>query len=263
MVDELRNSTVTFWLGLRFMPAQYLAMARNGHCTEYAPKRFHAIVMRVRMENSGGGDGGGGKEEHQTTATALVFATGRVVLTGGRFPNTHCPELLHVAARVRRRLAHSLRLGARAHQCAPLPPAHRRLAVRRLRVRNLVGSRRLPHHIALHPLARQLLEWRDGMTSVLPAGITHIVKCTLDQSSFPALRCTLRMTMLSGEQQQQQHHHAGDDRVSEKADECTLLVFASGRVIVTGVRCLARMTNVLDVMQLLCAKFPSPNNGVK
>jgi hypothetical protein len=49
----LCNSTVTFSLGVRFDRRQYLALARNGICTEYAPERFHAIIMRVRSRSTG------------------------------------------------------------------------------------------------------------------------------------------------------------------------------------------------------------------
>ncbi|KAL3081434.1 hypothetical protein niasHS_011678 [Heterodera schachtii] len=46
----------------RFTRDQFLALARNGACTEYAPNRFHAIVMRLRT----------GSTSTTTTSTAAA-----------------------------------------------------------------------------------------------------------------------------------------------------------------------------------------------
>uniref|UniRef100_A0A914NPU6 Uncharacterized protein n=1 Tax=Meloidogyne incognita TaxID=6306 RepID=A0A914NPU6_MELIC len=44
-------------------------MARNGINTEYNPKRFHSIIMRIR-------------HKHNRTTAALIFQSSKVVLTG-------------------------------------------------------------------------------------------------------------------------------------------------------------------------------------
>ncbi|KAL3070254.1 hypothetical protein niasHS_016552 [Heterodera schachtii] len=78
----IRNSTVTFTFcqnnrPTAFSHTEFRAMATHGICTEYAPRRFPAIVLRIRGYNSGDPDG---------VATALLFRSGRVVMTGVRAP---------------------------------------------------------------------------------------------------------------------------------------------------------------------------------
>uniref|UniRef100_A0A183CLX5 PAZ domain-containing protein n=1 Tax=Globodera pallida TaxID=36090 RepID=A0A183CLX5_GLOPA len=84
----VQNSTATFSLHLlstvRFTTDQFLALARNASCTEYNPSRFHAIVMRVRQRSVTSNNNNNDKRisDYGRTATALIFRSGRVVLTG-------------------------------------------------------------------------------------------------------------------------------------------------------------------------------------
>jgi len=113
-MEYLRNSTVTFYLGNSISPENYMRLARNGVCTEYAPQRFHAIIMRLRgrgiigadatsgdggNDDSGGGGGG---------CTALIFRSGRVVMTG-----VHCApdsvQLQRLATRVCQQVCRAIR----------------------------------------------------------------------------------------------------------------------------------------------------------
>lgn len=104
----------------------------------------------------------------------------------------------------------------------PPPPS---LRATNVRVRNVVGSAHTPHAIHLPRLAKHL----HG-------------KCKLDLTMFPAVRCVL--------QQQQQ------------GQQFTALVFASGRVIVTGCREASQMEKALDQMQHMCTQFPSPQHFI-
>uniref|UniRef100_A0A183CAP1 Late endosomal/lysosomal adaptor and MAPK and MTOR activator 5 n=1 Tax=Globodera pallida TaxID=36090 RepID=A0A183CAP1_GLOPA len=91
---------------LEVLNVQFLAIAQNGINTEYNPRRFHAIIMRVRCR--------------ERTVSALVFRSGRVVLAGVPHP---CLSK-KMAERVRRRLQHT---------------QSTQLCVEQLRVVNIVG----------------------------------------------------------------------------------------------------------------------------
>jgi TATA-box binding protein (TBP) (component of TFIID and TFIIIB) len=91
-------------------------------------------------------------------------------------------------------------------------------------------------------MAQQLMEgrgrWQDGGYRTL--------HCCLDLTTFPAIRLKLQLM---------------DDDYEEEEElmTCTALIFATGRVIVTGVRTLPTLTASLNMVQALAAQFPSPN----
>ncbi|KAL3111057.1 hypothetical protein niasHT_013081 [Heterodera trifolii] len=142
----IRNSTVTFTFcqnnrPTAFSHTEFRAMATHGICTEYAPRRFPAIVLRIRGYNSGDDD-----VEPNGVATALLFRSGRVVMTGVRAPACGlCSTVNVMAHRVRHRVRAALR-------GAGLSAAARALRIGEVRVRNLVSSVRLPFRVHIEPL---------------------------------------------------------------------------------------------------------------
>uniref|UniRef100_A0A914HQB4 Uncharacterized protein n=1 Tax=Globodera rostochiensis TaxID=31243 RepID=A0A914HQB4_GLORO len=266
----VQNSTATFTLFPndcgQFSRDQFLAIARHGCCTEYAPWRFHTIVLRVRLAAQLTPAGGWGVATG--TATALLFRSGRVVLTGvrGQHHQGLRQALCSAARRVCRRVRAALRAG-RFCQNAPL------LGVYRLTIRNLVSTLRVSHRVAVERLYSAMCRWRsrrstqlhtdniegnpDDATGERVNGVgfegsrfVGVSRCCLDLSTFPALRCTLLLLMPAEQreelQQQQQHPHT----VS-----VTCLVFISGRVIVTGVRHLSIMEQAFENLDALLAAY--------
>lgn len=139
----IKNCTVAFKFVITFSPNQFLCIAQRGINTEYRPRRFHAIVMRLRQQ-----------QQQQTTVAALIFRSGRVVLTG--VPE---PRLARAyARRVRRRIQHSLGL--------PL------LNIERVRIVNVVGAHTMPHRMAVERMSAD----------------SRLTQPVYDPTIFPALR---------------------------------------------------------------------------
>lgn len=111
------NCTVAFKLIARpFTDGEFLRIAKNGVNTEYNPRRFHGIILRMRYD---------GKRK----VACLVFRSGRAVLTGVPHPDAANRE----AHRAKKYLQH-------AHGSP--------LTVLNLRVVNVVGT----HSVAKTPL---------------------------------------------------------------------------------------------------------------
>lgn len=195
---SIRNCTITFSLGARFNDADYVWLARNGWNMEYAPRRFHAIIMRVRSQRAG-------------NVTALVFRSGRVVMTGLQQPP--------LAAYMARKLTIQLgRVGDGRFA------AH--LRVRQLRIRNLVGSCALVVtnkgvRVDLHRLSR---EWRQQWSSC-SAPRVHTQFVDYDPAMFPALRSRLLL---------EDNNENEQPTTTRKTIHATCLVFRTGKFIVTG-----------------------------
>ncbi|KAL3125606.1 hypothetical protein niasHT_005493 [Heterodera trifolii] len=102
----------------------YLGITR-GVNTEYNPRRFHAIIMRIRTPT--------GK-----TVAALVFQSARVVLTGVPHPSS----ANKMAARVLRRIQHT--------------QSGITLDIHQLRVVNIVGVQTFPQRISVERLQNTL-----------------------------------------------------------------------------------------------------------
>jgi len=251
--NSLQNSTITFRLNRSFTPNEYLTLARHGINIEYCPRRFHAIIMRLRSTQLGG------------SVTVLVFSSGRLVMTGIRQylqstndnDNNIGPQLQLVIRRICLRLDRSLAAGYRMGECGepdgttPPPPP---LRAHSIHIRNLVGARRLPFPLALLPLREWMM---DGYRTRLPlypitAGVSWpavhnvtVISCILDQTQFPGLRCALRLNCCGG----------------EEAYELTSLVFGTGRMIVTGVHTIEQMERGLEVLERIYSQFPSPRHS--
>ena len=68
---NISNCTVIFKIN-SLTKQQFLAIAQRGVNTEYNPRRFHAIIMRIRTASK--------------TVAALIFQSSRIVLTGVPHP---------------------------------------------------------------------------------------------------------------------------------------------------------------------------------
>ncbi|KAL3115057.1 hypothetical protein niasHT_018607 [Heterodera trifolii] len=204
----------------RFSLAQFLALARNGVCTEYAPHRFHAIIMRVRS---------GPRQQSSaatattttTTTTALIFRSGRVVLTGigGVPPNqihAHCAKQ---AKRVCRRVGAALKWGG-------FPALALSLSVNGVEMRNLVTTLHLPYRLNIEKMAQHLSS----------LGQNDVKRVCLDLCTFPGLRCTLVIRRRSN----------GENTLA------TCLYFITGTVIVTGVRQPEELEQAVASVRALC-----------
>lgn len=67
------NSTNTFNFGRELSRAEFLSVAQKGINTVYYPQKFHAIIARIRIDG-----------DATETVTALIFRSGKLVLTGAR-----------------------------------------------------------------------------------------------------------------------------------------------------------------------------------
>ncbi|KAL3117642.1 hypothetical protein niasHT_006202 [Heterodera trifolii] len=102
---------------LPFTKEQFLKIAHNGFNSEYDPKRFHAIIIRLRLPK-------------KRTLACLLFRSARAVLTG-----VPCPDrAVREAQKIRRRVQHAL---------------DSQLGIHELRVTNVVGSCTLSHRLSM------------------------------------------------------------------------------------------------------------------
>ena len=245
MQNQIRNSTITFSIGHNFSGEEYLALARNGICTEYRPQRFHAIIMRLRLKP-------GKASEEEVKATVLIFRSGRCVITGLTHPWRDGKQCVR---RICRRLVWSLHKGGHMSKAKLLQQKQTQtpnVCPYQLCVRNLVGSRRLPHRVNVHKMAEHL-----GLLLQLRKTNEHVKdeigkdfefqSLRLDQTLFPALRCTFKMMI--GEA-------VNDNGEVEKKTKCgNALIFCSGRVIVTGLRECGELHFALDRITQIVAQF--------
>lgn len=111
----LQNIVATVYLGIQNLDLKGIALrARNA---EYNPQRFAAVIMRIR----------------EPKTTALVFSSGKMVITGAR-----SPSLAHVAAR--KYVILLIKLGFK-------------VALREFKIQNVVGSCDVGFPIRLEGLA--------------------------------------------------------------------------------------------------------------
>ncbi|CAK5077924.1 unnamed protein product [Meloidogyne enterolobii] len=153
---QVENCTAVFKLlpkKLRFSREDFTQLARFGINTEYNPKRFHSIIMRIRLK------------ENRTTA-ALIFESSKVVLTG--VPN---PELARkLAWKVTKRIfASNMAAGNETSSIRP----------RNLRVTNIVGVYCHLQRLAIEQLYTQL------------GNNKNFRQVFYDPTIFPALRFKL------------------------------------------------------------------------
>lgn len=107
----------------------YEILAKNGINTEYNPKCFHAIIQRCRLKEG-------------TSVTALVFRTGRVVMTGGA-EQKQCQT---AAMRICRRINQAC-YGDLKHETRLKP-----FAVYRFQIDNVACAFKCSHQLAIERL---------------------------------------------------------------------------------------------------------------
>jgi TATA-box binding protein (TBP) (component of TFIID and TFIIIB) len=127
----------SFRFGEWFSPLQYRWLSENGINTEFSPRKFHSIRMRLRTPAQ--------------TVSALIFRNGKVVLCGSK-----SEEAARKAAfRVCRRVNFALVRGATAcnyvHQ-----HRHSPCRVLKLEIHNVVGSMTMGRPIKLQKLHEKI-----------------------------------------------------------------------------------------------------------
>lgn len=128
----------------------YEILAKNGINTEYNPKRFHAIIQRCRLKDG-------------ASVTALVFRTGRIVMTGG----TTQKQCQTAALRISRRINQAC-YGDLKHETRLKP-----FAVYRFQIDNVACAFKCSHQLAIEkmyedychrPQQFHLDSWKAQMT---------------------------------------------------------------------------------------------------
>jgi TATA-box binding protein (TBP) (component of TFIID and TFIIIB) len=301
MMANIQNCTITFSLGHRFQQREYLWLARNGWNLEYDPRRFHAIIMRLRHHYNNNNNTNAAAATDATavesnalhcnaldsnavdstaaasavtnnTVTALVFSSGRVVMTGLRWPEA----AERVAWMVCRQLQRTALLdggGGDGEDASAFGP---RLHVTDVRVRNIVGARAIsivtqwgrrpdPPRLRLPLVARTLsMAGRhrapassialcntgmgdrdpDALVTILPLRVSY------EPCLFPALNC--RFQLLKDPSEETAAAAAG-----------TCLLFTSGKMIVTGMRATGDVAMALDGWDRLLCTYPSNEEMLK
>nr|CAD2205400.1 unnamed protein product [Meloidogyne enterolobii] len=158
---QIYNCTVVFRIfkdNVKFSQENYLKLARFGINTEYNPKRFHSIIMRLRHKGN------------KTTA-ALIFQSGKVVLTG-----VPSPELANETAW---RVVKSIRASNSA------AGNFQKIGIYNLLVTNIVGAYKHEQKLAIEQLYKQLRKQN--------------IKSNYDPTIFPALRFKINVEERDGE----------------------------------------------------------------
>ena len=155
MFDQTKivNSTITIFLGRNLNWDEYMCIARWGINTEYNPKRFHAIVMKMKIHN--------GKH-----VTALLFRTGRVVMTGA--------QCLAQAEILSQRMLQILNFALSRKGKFP------KVCIQHFCIRNIVYSGRMPTRISIEKIFQDF--HRKNVN------LQRIKKCQYEPEIFPGLR---------------------------------------------------------------------------
>jgi TATA-box binding protein (TBP) (component of TFIID and TFIIIB) len=208
---KITNSTITFRLGIHFTSPQYIALARHGINTEYRPLKFHAIIMRIRHPKA------------EDKATALIFRSGRIVLTGIRKLNM----ANYFACRCAKSLHKSLRMANEAELAG-------QIRVQNVCVQNIVATIRLPHRLNIVRMYNDLHKKINSKANTInfPSSNSSILfgivkKVNMDFTIFPALRLKVELCCEKSED-------GGNS--SKIAEILSILIFATGRIIFTGFR---------------------------
>lgn len=112
-------------------------LAENGLNTEYCPRRFHAIIQRVRVNC-------------RKSVTALIFKSGRVVLTGGTDERECQKGALRIRKRINFAVNNRLKYNAQRSKRRFKPYTFH---VYRFKVENIVATLRLPYQLWIEKLA--------------------------------------------------------------------------------------------------------------
>ena len=140
----------------------YQLLTKHGINSEYHPERFHAIIQRCKSRES--------------SITASIFKSGRVVLTGGTSPDT-CRK---AALRVCRRINHAVYKDLTATRL-------KRFAVYHFKIQNVVCAFKCPHQLAIEKMYD---DYCRGSQRFNLAG--KVAKMVYRPTSFAALRLMFR-----------------------------------------------------------------------
>lgn len=152
MTPTITNIVATFRLGKFFFCERAVRwIARYGVNTEYNPRKFHSLVMRLRRSGS--------------TVSALIFRNNKVVLSGAK----SISDVTKCAKKVVKYVNHALNTGAKeindsrhAGNCK----------VTKLEIRNIVATAAMPFRLNIEKLN----------------GNCIFCKSIYDPTIFPALR---------------------------------------------------------------------------
>ena len=140
----------------------YHLLAKNGINSEYHPQRFHAIIQRCKSRES--------------SITASIFKSGRVVLTGETSPDA-CRK---AALRICRRINHAVYKDLTATRL-------KRFAVYHFNIQNVVCAFKCPHQLAIEKM------YKDYCIRPQQFNLSGWkTKMVYRPTSFTALRVTYR-----------------------------------------------------------------------
>ncbi|KAH8875159.1 TATA-box-binding protein isoform 2 [Schistosoma japonicum] len=136
-IPQLQNIVCTVYLGCKLNLKNIALSARNA---EYNPKRFAAVIMRIR----------------EPRTTALIFSSGKMVCTGAK-----SEEQARLAARKYARIIQ--RLGFEAH-------------FKEFKIQNMVGSCDVRFHIRLEGLVLSQGQFATYEPELFPGLIYRMTK---------------------------------------------------------------------------------------
>lgn len=154
------NSTVTIFLGREFGNDEFYCIAKWGVNSIYDPKKFHAIIIRFRMQ----------MEKH---TTALVFRSGRVVLTGAR-SKQQCIRSFRKLLKI-------------INNALVSKGGYRKISLCRFHIRNVVFAGKFPTKIFVEKIHREFCE------NFVSARKYLIKSCRYDPSIFPGIRIASKL----------------------------------------------------------------------
>lgn len=203
----------------------YQDLAKNGINTEYSPKKFHAIIQRIKIRTRP-------DNELETSVpskkrsnlfrslTALIFKSGRVVLTGG----TTQEECKKAALRITRRINFSVK--------------QTNFSLNNFRITNFVGLIITPYRINIEELYLYLLNIKREY---------RIKKIIYEPIRFTGLR--IRFKKIAANQQAEKKEKVWN------SPAC--LIFINGKIIVTG---FVLLNDMIFFCQRLCMNIISRYN---
>lgn len=212
---SIQNCTVSFQYCKRsLLDQEFLQLARHGINTEYAPQKFHAVIMRLPLREATTTAAQSINMSKMRTVAALIFKTGSVVLTGVPRP----ADAERIAERVCRRLRVSWKEAEEVERQQPTGAYKRQInfAVHHLQITNFVASFTHCQRLAIERLYQHLLATSRKTMLMMTKNNISIHSPRYDPSIFPALRFKLTINTLS--------------------ITASCLLYASGKCIVTGIR---------------------------
>ena len=220
----ITNTVTTFSLSeMFFSPQRYSWIAQQCVNTEFRPAKFHAIIMRWRIEEREA------KKRH--TITATIFRSGKVVLCGPR----SIKQAKKMALRVCRRVQFALDRGASIAERSASNSRYPRLRMHKFRVRNVVGAMTHPTSIDICHLYTRSCNTNNSSNN---SDFCHFIRPRLDFTQFPAFRSAINIHDL----------HLSSSSSAGNGQQCPInnkshcvIIFKSGKIIISGARAQAEI----------------------